>query len=46
MYDSSVGYNIIDVSNIINIHKYLIRKTRFKVMFRFIKKNVYQIIKF
>ena len=25
-YDFSVGYNIIDPSNIINIHKYLIKK--------------------
>ena len=26
VYDFYVGYNIIDASNIINIHKYLIKK--------------------
>ena len=26
VYDFSVDYNIIDTSNIINIHKYLIKK--------------------
>ena len=26
VYDFSVGYTIIDASNIINIHKYLIKK--------------------
>ena len=26
VYEFSVGYNIIDTSNIINIHKYLMKK--------------------
>ena len=33
-----VDYNIIDNSNIINIHKYLMKKPRYKIMFGFVKK--------
>ena len=34
----SVDYNIIDASNITNIHKYLMKKTWYKIMFGLIKK--------
>ena len=34
----SVDYNIIDISNIIDIQKYLIKKTWYKLLFEFIKK--------
>ena len=33
----SVDFNIIDNSNIINIHKYLIKKLNIEKMFRLIK---------
>ena len=35
MYNFSVDYNVIDNRN---IHKYLMKKTRYKIMFGFIKK--------
>ena len=37
-------YNIIDNSNIINIHKYSMKKKSYKIMFRLIKKNLYWVI--
>ena len=34
VYDFSVDYNIIDISNIINIHKYLIKNKKwYKIVF-------------
>ena len=33
VYKFSVDYDIIDTSNIINIHKYLMKKTWYKIMF-------------
>ena len=38
MYDFSVDYIITDSSNIINIHKYLMKKTQYKIILVLIKK--------
>ena len=38
VYDFSVDYNIIDTSNINNIHKYLIKKHDIKKCFELLKK--------
>ena len=35
--DFFVDYNAIDTSNILDIHRYLMKKTWYKTMFRFIK---------
>ena len=40
VYDFSVDYNVIDTSNIIDIHKYLMKKTSYKIMLGIIKKNL------
>ena len=40
----SVDYNIIDNSNVINIHKYLMKKARYEITFGHVKINVYWII--
>ena len=40
----SVDFNPIDISDILNIHKYLMKRTWYEVMFGLIKKNVYGII--
>ena len=41
VYDFSVHYNIIDTTNIINIYKYLIVTHDVKIMFRLIKKYLW-----
>ena len=38
MYSFSVDYNVVGNSNIINIHQYLVKKTRYKVILGFIEK--------
>ena len=38
MYGFSIDYGGIDADDILDIHKYLMKKTRFKIMFGFIKK--------
>ena len=38
VYEFSVGYNIIDTSYFIYIHKYLMKKMLYEIMFRLIKK--------
>ena len=43
-YNLSVDFNIIDNSNIIDIHKYLIKKTRYKVMFKLILKMFIELL--
>ena len=40
MYNFSVGYSTFDTSNIIDIHKYLMKKTWYKIMFGLIKKKL------
>ena len=40
----SVGYRAFNTSNIIDIHKYLTKKTWYKIMFGLNKKNIYAII--
>ena len=44
VYNFSVDYNIIDTSNIIDIHEYLIKKTWYKIMFRLIKKILMELL--
>ena len=34
----SVGYNAIDSNNVLDIHRYLMKGTGYKTMFRFTKK--------
>ena len=44
LWRSNIDYNIIFNSNVIDIHKHLIKKSRYKIMFVFIKffiQNVY-----
>ena len=43
-YDVSVDYRAFDSSNIINSHKYLMKKHGKKITFGIVKKNVYWII--
>ena len=38
VYNISVDYSTFDTSNIANIHKYLIKKTWYEIMFGLIKK--------
>ena len=38
MYGFSIDYGGIDADDILDIHKCLMKKTRFKIMFGFIKK--------
>ena len=38
VYDFAVDYRAFDTSNIIDIHKYLTKKTWYKIMFGLIKK--------
>ena len=40
----SVDFNPIDTNDILDIHKYLVKRTWYKIMFGFIKKSVYCII--
>ena len=40
-----VDHGGIDVADILEIHKYLMKKTRYKIMFRLFLKNTYWIIK-
>ena len=44
VYSFSVDYNIIDNSNVTNIHKYLMKKARYKITFGHVKINLYWII--
>ena len=44
VYDFSVDYDIVDISNNINIHKYLMKKHNIKCLD--LLKNVYWILKF
>ena len=44
LWRSNIDYNIIFNSNVIDIHQHLIKKSRYKIMFEFIKffiQNVY-----
>ena len=36
----SVDYNAIDTNDILDIHRYLVKKTWYKIMFGFTKKNL------
>ena len=44
MYDFVVNYRAFDISNIINIHKYLIKKSKYKIMFVLVRKMFIELL--
>ena len=41
VYGFSLDYNVIDTSNFIDIHKYFMKKTSYKIMLGLIKKYLW-----
>ena len=46
VYDFNVDYDATAVDDVLEIHKYLIKKTRYKIMFGFIKNKFIKAIAF
>ena len=44
MYDFVVNYRAFEISNIINIHKYLIKKSKYQIMFVLVRKMFIELL--